>query len=289
MHELVPGRLASTASRPDKRAAALLQGFAIALHRAASAQAAGTQLVALHHQVVPADLPGPLVAEVLVPPPPFTSWQSVAATSDSQCLSPLGVAPTREGAALSLELIVRGAGNGLEAGEACAATITLAFRSGDQVHESLVRAAFQRPDAPTYEGDDVRAGYSLDRISLAPADPGFGRLIELGVTNDGDSTLQITGIVGSDALEKLGARSYLLPERGLPSGLEGLEPLGSGAKVSVPPGRTARIGVVIDLEGALGNGAWVAGLQPALSIERDGEEFSLRFPLVVSSNGVELP
>ena len=283
------GRLALAAGRPHRGRAVLLLLGALALGGAARAQAPAQPLSAVHHQVVPADQPGPLIAEVLIPPPPFTSWQSVVATSDASCLSPLGVAPTTEGAALTLELAVRGAGDELLPGESCAATVTLRFEAGGQTHELNVQAVFHRPAAPPYDADDVRTGYAVDRVSLAPASLGLGHLLETSVANASQEPLVITGLIGMEGLVALGAQVYLLPESGPVDDLASLEILTPGFALNVPPGGSQRIGIVVDLAAAFGDSPWVASLQPALRIEKGSKPFSLRLPLVVTASGVELP
>ena len=286
-HTLI-GRLALAAGRPLHRAV-LVATALLALAGVARAQGPAQPLSAVHHQVVPADLHGPLIAEVLIPPPPVTSWRSVVAISDSGCLSPLGVAPTAEGAALTLEMSVRGTEGGLAAGESCAATVTLRFETGDETHEVVVHAVFHRPAAPAYDADDVRTGYAVDRVSLAPASLGLGRLLELSVANDAEEPLVITGIIGLESLISLGARAYLLPESGPVDDLAALKILAPGTAVTVAPGGNQRIGIVVDLEAGFGDEPWVASLQPALTIEKGSQPFTLRYPLVVTASGVELP
>lgn len=283
------GRLALSAGRPTHRRTILLAIAVLALGGAARAQAPAQPLSAVHHQVLPEDQPGPVIAEVLIPPPAFTSWQSVVAISDAACLSPLGVAPTTEGAALMLELAVRGAEYELLPGQSCAATVTLRFVAGDQTHEVNVQAVFHRPAAPPYIAEDVRTGYAVDRVSLAPASLGLGHLLEMSVSNASQEQLVITGVIGMDRLIAMGAQVYLLPESGPVDDLASLEILTPGSTVTVQPGGSQRIGIVVDLAAGLGDGPWVASLQPALSIEKGSEPFSLRFPLVVTASGVELP
>lgn len=286
-HALI-GRLALAAGRPPHRAV-LVATALLALAGVARAQDPAQPLSAVHHQVVPAGLPGPLIAEVLIPPPPVTSWRSVVAASDSGCLSPLGVAPTAEGAALTLELSVRGTEGGLAAGESCAATVTIRFETSDETHEVVVHTVFHRPAAPAYDADDVRTGYAVDRVSLAPASLGLGRLLELSVSNDAQEPLVITGIVGLESLMTLGAQAYLLSESGPVDDLSALEILAPGTAVTVAPGGHQRIGLVVDLEASFGDAPWVASLQPALTIEKGSQPFTLRYPLVVTASGVELP
>ena len=288
MTERLAGRPASSVGRPYPLGAALVTSLALAAFGLSFAQAPGVALAAVHVQVVPADLPGPLVAEVLFPPPPFATWDSVTATADVACLSPLGVAETTAGAAWTLELTVRGSSDGLSAGETCAGTVTLRFAADEQVHEAAVRAVFLRPAYEPYPSDDVRTGYIVDRVSLFPVGPGFGRLLELTLANDTPDPVFFTGLVGLEQLRGLSAEAYLLPGTDPVPNLEGLERLEADARLAVEPGDEIRIGIVVPLPEP-DAGPWVAGLQPAVTVEVKGQSASVRFPLLVSSNGVELP
>lgn len=284
------GRLARVAGRPAPLAAGLAL---LALSQLSVSFAQPTAPAAVHFQVVTTNAPGPLVAEVLMPPPPFPTWDAVTATSDSDCLSPLGVAPAEAGVAMSLALVVRGAGDGLATGETCSADVTLTFTAGAETHEALARAVFVRPGAPAHTGNEVTTGFVVSRVSLVPLSAGFGRLVELTVTNAAAEPLTVTGVVGAGILRSLGALIYVLPGAGPLASLDGLEEVTGETRLTLSSGQTARIGVVVGTtepgqEGGSGR-AWVASLQAGLLVELAGQEYSLRFPLLVTADGVELP
>lgn len=271
----------------------------------------------LHYQVLPGtaedaqSTAATADAEIAIflPRPPLDGWDSVAVTSDSDCLElgslddpgpgfVLVQAATAVAADFS-ELSTAGRSQESIAGVACDAIIRARFTSPAVNWETSASVRLYRPSAPPYPYEDLTASLVVSRIGASDIEPGAEALrvlfVELNLRNLGSAPLELLGLVDALGLEAFGVSAYLLPEGGYfgtVNELLGFDSLGSSAAASsfpLAPDQNLRLGLVIDPEPGLPRTAGALTVQPSLVVRRADEVFTVLFDRVSTSWGEDLP
>lgn len=245
--------------------------------------ASDVNLIAIHYEDLLATEPDTVT--VILPPPQVDGPLEATYSADG-CLRLEGTFSGRSDQAIALELRAPEIGS-------CLTRIDIVFRQGDERWPATVLVNLTRlPPVPELEGPTPT--FQTGSTSL-PWTPDTSRLqtagtLLLGIDNPLSQPLTILGL-GDDAgfADVIGPAFRYDPatfDGSYGSLLEHAEPF---TPTTLAPGESAHLALVFDPSPRLPSGAGAVTVRPVARVEVAGERFTLAFPRISSSWGVDLP
>src|SRR5690606_33729451 len=226
----------------------------------------GAPLAGIHYQSLPGasstvtGSPEAQAVEILLPRPPFESWDSAEVRAEGPCLLPgMLLDPGPSLVLVATAQAVAEDDEGLSPGAGCASTLTATFDSGEEAWQAAVLVSLQRPDAPPAPEGALAVQASFSRIEAlrdpraAPSTP-VPRvlLLEVTVTGTSGAPLVLHGLADPEGFAAVGGEVYELPPGVFVGSVSELQERGLEAKeTTLADGESVRLALLIDAHGGL--------------------------------------